>query len=92
MASAMSNATKGESAEGGFDERLGRLEAIITELEGGGLELEAAIERYQEGIEHLKLCHRQLGEYRQRVEELTRDAEGVLKPFEADPDAGALAD
>jgi len=71
----------------GFDERLGRLETIISDLEEGGLGLEPAIERYQEGIEHLKRCHGALETYRRRVEELTRDAEGVLKPFDADPDA-----
>ena len=42
----------------------------------------------QEGIEHLKRCHETLSTYRQRVEELTRDAEQVLRPFEGDPDAG----
>ena len=71
----------------GFDERLGRLETIIAALEEGGLGLEPAIERYQEGIEHLKLCHSSLESYRRRVEELTKGAEGVLRPFDADPDA-----
>ena len=72
----------------GFDERLEKLEGIIAELEGGGLGLEPAIERYQEGIEHLKLAHKTLEAHRARVEELTRDAEGVLRPFDGDPDAG----
>ncbi len=74
-------------AEPGFDERLSRLEAIVTELEEGGLGLESSIERYQEGIEHLKHCHARLEEYRKRVEELTRDAEQALRPFAGDPDA-----
>lgn len=71
----------------GFDERLGKLESIIAELEEGGLGLEPAIERYQAGIEHLKLCHSSLETYRRRVEELTKDAEGALRPFDGDPDA-----
>ena len=75
-----------------FDERLERLESIVAELEDGGLGLESAIDRYQEGIEHLKLCQKTLEEYRQRVEELTRDAEGALEPFADDPDADALPD
>ena len=54
------------------------------------LDLESAIGRYQEGIEHLKLCHRTLEAHKRRVEELTRDAEVALRPFEDDPDAGAL--
>ncbi len=78
-----------EAADPGFDQRLERLEAIVTELEDGGLGLEQSIERYQEGIEHLKRCHHTLDEYRQRVEELTKDAEGALRPFDGDPDADA---
>ena len=71
-----------------FDDRMQRLETIVGELEDGGLGLEPALERYQEGIEHLKRCHETLSTYRERVEELTRDAEQVLRPFEGDPDAG----
>ena len=84
------SAKKKEQEEPGFDLRLERLEGIVAELEGGGLGLEEAIERYQEGIGHLKTCHSTLQGYRQRVEELTRDAEGALQPFDADPDAGEL--
>jgi len=70
----------------GFDERLTRLEELVGELEQGGLELEPAIERYQEGIELLKTCHGTLEHYRKRVDELTADAEVALRPFEGDPD------
>jgi len=76
---------------GGFDGKLQRLEAIVAELEQGGLALEPAIERYQEGIELLKDCHRALGGYRRRVEELTREAEAEIQPFEGDPDLSAGA-
>jgi exodeoxyribonuclease VII small subunit len=71
---------------GGFDERLGRLEALVAELEQGGLGLEPAIERYQEGIQLLKDCHGALATFRRRVEELTREAEAAMRPFEGDPD------
>lgn len=73
--------------EPGFDQRLEELEGIVSELEEGGLGLEPAIERYQRGIELLKGCHATLERYTRRVEELTKDAEGVLRPFEDDPDA-----
>jgi len=79
-----------EEGELGFDLRLERLEGIVAELEGGGLDLESAIGRYQEGIEHLKRCHRTLEEHRRRVEELTREAEGALRPYEGDPDASVV--
>jgi farnesyl diphosphate synthase len=48
---------------GAFDDKLGRLEKIVVELEQGGLGLEPAIERYQEGIQLLKECHRALERY-----------------------------
>lgn len=75
----------GESA--GFDERLARLESIVTELEDGGLALEPSIRRYQEGIELLRQCHGVLAGFQRQVEELSRDAEAALRPFEGDPDA-----
>ena len=77
-------AERGES--GGFDARLARLETLVSELEQGGLGLEPAIERYQEGIELLKECHKALAGYRRRVEELTREAGDAMRPFEGDPD------
>lgn len=76
-------------AQGGFDDKLGRLEALVSELEQGGLGLEPAIERYQEGIQLLKECHGVLETYRRRVEELTREAEAAMRPFEGDPDFAA---
>ena len=78
-----------EKNDQGFDARLGRLETLVGELEQGGLELEPAIERYQEGIELLKSCHGTLEGYRKRVEELTAQAEDALRPFEGDPDVSA---
>ena len=72
----------------GFDERLGRLEDIVGELEEGGVGLEAAIERYREGIGLLKGCREVLAGYRRQVEELAREAEEPV-PYEDDPDAEA---
>lgn len=70
-----------------FDTRLARLEAIVGELESGGVALETAIERYQEGVELLKSCRSTLDGYKKRVEELSASGDGV--PYAADPDAGA---
>jgi exodeoxyribonuclease VII small subunit len=77
------------SKDPSFDERLGRLEAIVSELERGELGLETAIERYQEGVELLKGCHGILARFKRRVEELSGEAEAALKPFAGDPDADA---
>jgi len=71
----------------GFDARLARLEAIVSELEGGGLALETSIDRYQEGVSLLGECRTILSGFQKRVEELSNDAEGALRPYAADPDA-----
>ncbi|MCL4163496.1 UNVERIFIED_CONTAM: hypothetical protein GTU68_062205 [Idotea baltica] len=55
-------------------------------MEEGGLGLEQAIEHYQEGVGLLKGCREVLGGYRRQVEELTKDAENALRPYENDPD------
>lgn len=73
-------------ASAGFDQRLARLEAIVSELEGGGLPLEASIDRYQEGVGLLRECRGILQGFQKRVEELSAEAEGALRPYAADPD------
>lgn len=73
--------------EPGFDARLARLEAIVADLENGGLSLEASIERYQEGVRLLSDCRGVLAQYQKRVEELSNEAAGALMPYPNDPDA-----
>ncbi len=88
---AKGNGSPSASDGPGFDECLGDLEGIVDRLERGDLQLEEAIEHYQRGIGLLKRCHQTLEGYRAQVEELTKDAEEVLRPFEDDPD-GALGE
>jgi exodeoxyribonuclease VII small subunit len=77
------NSTEVES----FDQRLERLEKIVTELEQGRIGLELAIERYQEGAALLRSCRGTLEGFRKRIEELQEN--GALRAFEGDPDAQA---
>ena len=79
------------AASEGFDARLARLEAIVSELESGGLALETSIDRYQEGVALLRDCRGILAGFHRRVEELSQSAEGALEPYAADPDAGERA-
>jgi exodeoxyribonuclease VII small subunit len=81
-ASGSPDAAKGQPS---FDERLQRLEQIVTELEQGKIGLETAIERYQEGSALVSQCRTILDGYQKRVEELT---ETGTKPYAGDPDAG----
>ena len=85
----MSPETQPNASEGAsFDERLARLEAIVTELENGGLALEPAIDRYQEGVELLRGCHAVLARYKKRVEELSASAL-ECRDYDGDPDEPA---
>jgi len=84
---ARQNASPEPAEEPSFDARLARLEAIVGELESGGLSLEASLERYQEGVRLLSDCRGVLGRYQKRVEELSAEAAGALKPYPNDPDA-----
>ena len=76
-----------EGPETGFDQRLERLEALVGELENGGLGLEVSIARYQEGVKLLRECRTTLESFRKRVEEL--GADGSSAPYAGDPDAEA---
>ena len=79
--------TKGKTKSGDqtppFDESLGRLEEIVSELEGGGLGLEESLARYKEGVSLLEGCRSTLASFRAQVEELRPD--GGTAPM-ADPD------
>jgi exodeoxyribonuclease VII small subunit len=89
---------KQESADGAsFEERLAALEAVVKELEGESLTLEASLGRYREGVEHLRACRAMLDDAERRLVELVADpsAEGgaserPLKVTERglEPDAG----
>ncbi|MFO8013499.1 MAG: exodeoxyribonuclease VII small subunit [Phycisphaerae bacterium] len=69
-----------------FEERLGRLEAIVEELESGEVGLDASLSLYAEGAELIKVCRKDLAEAEQRIQKLTESAEGDLatEPMEVD--------
>lgn len=69
-----------------FDARLARLEGLVAELEGGGLGLEAAIERYREGVALLRGCRETLTSFQKQVQELGQDAAVAARPYAGDPD------
>jgi len=73
------------AAPAAFDARLARLEGLVADLEGGGLGLEAAIDRYREGVALLRGCRETLAAFQKQVEELGQDA--AVRPYAGDPDA-----
>jgi exodeoxyribonuclease VII small subunit len=68
-----------------FEESLGELEKIVAELESGKLGLSDALERYEQGVKHLKGCQQLLERAERKIELLSGvDADGnpIAQPFE----------
>ena len=58
-----------------FSEALSELEAIVAALEGGQLDLEDSLARYERGVALLRGCQAKLGEAEQRVTMLMGELE-----------------
>lgn len=58
-----------------FGEALRELEAIVGQLEGGQLELEDSLERYERGVALLRALQSRLSEAQQRVSVLMGELE-----------------
>lgn len=68
-----------------FEEALARLEEIVRQLEEGQLGLSESLACYEEGVQHLKHCHRALELSEQKILLLTGvDVEGqpIVQPFD----------
>jgi len=74
-----------------FEQSLQQLEEIVVKLEGGDLPLSESLEQYEQGTQHLKVCHEMLSQAERRIELVAGvDASGQprTEPFEdADEDA-----
>ena len=73
------------SAEPTFEERLEALEEVVRDLEGEELSLEASLERYRQGVEHLRACRALLDGAEARLAELVAegpDGEPVETPLQ----------
>ncbi len=57
----------------GLEQRLKRLEGILSALEADELDLEKALELFEEGVGHVRAAERVLAETELRVEELLGD-------------------
>ncbi len=84
------NKKAGDAAAGdapqNFDQRLERLEWIVSQLEGGDLTLEQSIERYKEGAGLLATCRKELESFRAQVQEIGLEVEARPTPYAKDPD------
>jgi exodeoxyribonuclease VII small subunit len=67
-----------------FEENLERLEAIVGELEGDGVNLDHALRLFEEGIERLREASGELARVEQQVKLLVERTDGTfdLPPLE----------
>jgi exodeoxyribonuclease VII small subunit len=71
-----------------FEQALSRLEAIVDRLEAGDLELETALEIFEQGVALTRRCAGQLEDAERRIEVLVRDGEKwISRPFEPDAES-----
>lgn len=58
-----------------FEDALTQLEEIVAELEGGGLPLEQALEKFEQAMCLKKQCEEQLAQAEAKIEELTEESD-----------------
>jgi exodeoxyribonuclease VII small subunit len=71
-----------------FEESFELLQRIVAELEDGRLTLGASLEKYEQGIRHLRNCYRALNEAEAKIKMLVDvDADGnlITTEFESQP-------
>lgn len=73
-----------------FEQALESLQEVVRKLEGGELGLAQSLDAYEQGIGHLKACHKHLEAAERRVEKLCGfDADGnpILEPLDEEASA-----
>ena len=71
----------------GFEEALEELEQIVEELEGGQVELERMLDRFERAMAIRAHCAALLSDAETRIEQLVNE-EGATEPFSMRPSAG----
>lgn len=64
-----------------FEEKIKKLETIVTELESGEVPLDEAINKYTEAMKLSKECSNKLNEVSEKVNKILSE-NGVLEDFE----------
>jgi exodeoxyribonuclease VII small subunit len=75
-----------------FEDELGALEAIVTDIDSGELSLEEAITAFERGVGLVRSLNQRLDEAEHKVELLMRGAGGGLKSVPLDLAAAAGTD
>ena len=75
------NRAKTETVELSFEEKIKKLETIVSELESGDVALEEAINKYSEAMKLSKECTDKLTEVTEKVNKILTE-NGTLENFE----------
>ncbi|HEX8848894.1 MAG TPA: exodeoxyribonuclease VII small subunit [Gemmatimonadaceae bacterium] len=80
----MTDPTEGANGGEGVEDQLRRLEAIVDELSGDGIELDAALRLFEEGVARLRAVTERLAGAEARVKQLSEEADGsfILEDFD----------
>ena len=67
-----------------FEEALSRLEEIVNELEGGNVQLDDMLKKYEEGAKLIKFCLTKLEKAEKKIQILSGSKEDwfTLDPYE----------
>jgi exodeoxyribonuclease VII small subunit len=85
----MSKTSKNDAAESTelkFEQALAQLEEIVRKLEAGDVPLEDSLAAFERGVGLVRVLHTRLDAVQEKIEELTRGANGEVatKPFDAE--------
>ena len=72
------------SEKASFRDELARLEAIVRKLESDDLDLDGALELFEEGVRHLKVARELLQESELKVKRVVEAADGTLRSRDID--------
>ena len=68
-----------------FETYLSQVEAAVKALEGGKLQLEESIEKYETGIKALRQCYAILDQAEKKIQLLVKEKDGTLSARDFEP-------
>jgi len=85
MAKKKTNPEPAADSQPTFEQSLQQLQAIVHDLEDGGLSLSDSLEKYELGVRSLKKCYQSLESAQRKIEllvELDDDGNLITEPFD----------
>lgn len=61
-----------------FEKAVEKLNKIVSDLESGGIDLDEALKKYEEGVKLVRICREKLAQAEKKVEILTKQMDGTF--------------